>query len=418
MYDVEAIRRRFPAFREEREGPPLIYLDNASTSQKPDEVIEAVAGFYRRGCGNVHRGAHGLTGEATRLYEGARAEIARFVGAEDPREIVFTRNATEAIHLVAYSWAWENVASGDEIVLSEMEHTSNLTPWQFLAKEKNVRLKFLGLGGGERLDPGDLERLLSDRTRLVSLIHVSNSIGVINPVRELTAAAEARGIPVMIDGAQSAPHIPVDLSKIGCDFFVFSGHKMLGPTGAGVLWGRREILESMRPFLGGGGTVRDAGRRGSTFNEAPWKLEAGTPSVADVVGLVAAVRFLEEIGMEEIAAYEKDLTTKALDLLEGVPGLTLYGPESADHRTGVLSFTLAGVPPLPLARFLDERGVAIRAGDHCTQLLLRSMGVAATARASLYLYNTEAEIDRFAGLLAEAAALPRSSWRREGGEEG
>ncbi|MFH1277290.1 MAG: SufS family cysteine desulfurase [Candidatus Eisenbacteria bacterium] len=411
MYDVQAIRRRFPAFREKREGPPLIYLDNASTSQKPDEVIEAVAGFYRRGCGNVHRGAHALTSEATRLYEEARDVVARFLGAADPREIVFTRNATEAIHLVAYSWAWENVGEGDEIVLSEMEHTSNLTPWQFLAKEKNARLRFLGLGPDEHLEAGGLERLLTDRTKLVSLIHVSNSIGVINPVRDLAAAARARGVPVMIDGAQSAPHIPVDVAEMGCDFFVFSGHKMLGPTGAGVLWGRRPILESMRPFLGGGGTVRDAGRLGSTFNEAPWKLEAGTPSVADVVGLAAAIRFLEEIGMEEIAAYEKVLTGMALRALEGVPGLTLYGPESAEQRTGVLSFTLAGVPPLPLARFLDERGVAIRAGDHCTQLLLRSMGVAATARASLYLYNTEEEIDRFARFLAEAAALPRSAWR-------
>jgi len=410
MFDAEKIRDRFPAFREKRGGTPLIYFDNASTSQKPDCVIEAVASFYRRGCGNVHRGVHGLTSEATRVYEEARETVARFIGASDPSEIVFTRNATEAIHIAAYSWAWEAIGEGDEIVLSEMEHSSNLVPWQFLAKEKNARITFLRIGPDERLAPRDLEKKISPRTKLISLIHVSNSIGVVNRVDRFAEIARGRGIPILIDGAQSAPHIPVDVGAMGCDFFVFSGHKMLGPTGVGVLYGRSEMLEAARPFLGGGGTVVRADRAGATFNEAPWKLEAGTPSVADAVGLAEAIRFLEAIGMDEVRAHEERITARALERLSSIDRLTLYGPDRPENRTGVLSFNMEGIRPIDLARYLDKRGVAVRAGDHCTQLLLRSMGVAATARASFYLYNTVEEVDRFADLLEEASSLSPSAF--------
>ncbi|MFH1682060.1 MAG: SufS family cysteine desulfurase [Candidatus Eisenbacteria bacterium] len=410
MLDVRKIRERFPAFREKRGGAPLIYFDNASTTQKPDVVIERIASYYRSGCGNVHRGAHALTGETTRLYEGARETVARFIGASDTAEIVFTRNATDAIHLAAFSWAWERIGEGDEIVLSEMEHSSNLVPWQFLAREKNAELRFLRIGQDMRLHAAALDKILSPRTKLAALIHVSNSIGVVNPAEELAAVARTRGVPILIDGAQSVPHIPVDVGRIGCDFFVFSGHKMLGPTGVGVLYARKSILDSMRPFFGGGGTVLEAGRAGSTFNEAPWKLEAGTPSVADALGLEAAIGFIEEIGIEAIREHERILTETALDELGSISRIVLYGPETSENRAGVLSFNLEGVRPLALGRFLDERGIAVRAGDHCTQLLLRSMGVAATARASFYLYNTKEEIARFASALREAAALPRSAW--------
>lgn len=411
MLEVYKVRERFPAFRAKREGAPLVYLDNASTTQKPDVVIERIASFYRSGCGNVHRGVHALTGEATRLYEHARETVARFIGASDPSEIVFTRNATDAIHIAAFSWAWERIGEGDEIVVSEMEHSSNLVPWQLLAREKNAALRFLRVGADGRLRSPALDKILTPRTKLAALIHVSNSTGAVNPVEELAAAARARGVPILIDGAQSVPHIPVDVRAIGCDFFVFSGHKMLGPTGVGVLYAKKDILDAMRPFFGGGGTVREMGRDGSSFNEAPWKLEAGTPSVADALGLEAAIGFLEEIGMDAIREHERVLTETALDALAGVPRIALYGPDTSENRAGVISFNIEGIRPAALGRFLDERGIAVRAGDHCTQLLFRSMGIAATARASFYLYNTTDEIARFASALREAAALPRSAWK-------
>ena len=412
MLDIRAVRDRFPALR--ARGEDWIYFDNASTTQKPEVVIDRVASSYRAGCGNVHRGVHALTEETTRLYEESRAAVARFIGASDPREIVFTRNATEAIHLAAYSWAWERVGEGDEIILSEMEHHSNLIPWQFLAKEKGARLRLLGIGPDETLHPPDLEKLISSKTRFVSLIHVSNSLGVINPAGELVAVAHRHGLPVLIDGAQSVPHLPVDVKAMDCDFLAFSGHKMLAPTGVGVLYGKQARLEAMRPFLGGGGTIRDVRREGATFHEIPWKLEAGTPSVADAVGLAAAIEFLEEIGMEKVRAYEASLTESMWGELGAIHGLTIYGPDAGDKRTGVFSFNLRGVPAHRLGRFLSERGVAVRAGDHCTQPLLRSMGVSSTVRASLYLYNTAGEIARFASLLREAASFPRSHWEGSG----
>ncbi len=413
MYDVNKIRNQFPLLSREMNGAPLIYLDNASTTQKPDVVIDTISDYYRKHCANVHRGVHTLTRETTDIYEDARRTVARFIGASDPSEIVFTRNATESIHLVAWSWAWERVEEGDEIILSEMEHHSNLVPWQFLARERKANLKLLGLGPDETLDPGDLEKLITGRTRLISLIHVSNTLGVINPVAELAEVARRHGIPILIDSAQAVPHLPVDVSEIGCDFLAFSGHKMAGPAGVGVLYGKRDRLEAMRPFLGGGGMVDQVSRDGATFNAVPYRFEAGTPSVADVAGLAAAIGFLESLGMENLHAHERKLTARALRAMEENDSISVYGPEDPAMRTGVISFNMTGVEPHALGRFLDSRGVAIRAGDHCTQPLLRALGITATARVSFYLYNTIEEIDTFTSLLEEAAARPRSEWKAE-----
>ncbi len=415
MYDVNKIRKSFPILSRKIGGEPLVYLDNASTSQKPETVIRAVTDFYRGHCGNVHRGVHTLTEETTAIYEEARSAVARFIGAAESAEVVFTKNATEAIHLVAWSWAWERVGEGDEIILSEMEHHSNLVPWQILARERRAKLKMLGLGPEETLDPHELERLITERTKLVTFVHVSNTLGVINPAEEFCAIARRRGIPVFIDGAQSVPHIPVDVSRLGCDFLAFSGHKMLGPVGVGVLYGRRERLEAMRPFLAGGGMIDRVSEEGATFNAVPYRFEAGTPAVADAAGLAEAVRFLEEIGMENVRRHEEALTRRALEAMGRIRGVSVYGPDDPALRTGVISFNLAGVEPHALGRFLDSKGVAIRAGDHCTQPLLRALGITATARVSFYLYNTPEEVDFFIALLEQAAERPRPEWSRLAG---
>ena len=412
MYDVNEVRAHFPILSRKIGDAPLVYLDNASTSQKPDVVIDRIGDFYRKRCGNVHRGVHTLTYETTELYEEARRTVARFIGAEDPAEIVFTRNATEAIHLVAWSYLRDRIGEGDEIVLSEMEHHSNLVPWQILAKEKGARLRFLGLGPDETLHPPDLESLITERTKLVTVVHVSNTLGVINPVAEIVEIARKRGVPVLIDGAQSVPHLPVDVGELGCDFMAFSGHKMLGPAGVGALYGKRERLEEMRPFLAGGGTIDEVDKEGATFNAVPWKLEGGTPGVADAIGLAAAVEFLESLGMDAVRAHEEKLTARALEGMNRNGAVSLYGPDDPGLRTGVISFNLSRVEPHALGKFLDSRGVAIRAGDHCTQPLLRSLGITATARVSFYLYNTIEEIDLFLSLLEEAAEMPREVWGR------
>lgn len=414
VYDVNRIRERFPILKRKVGGVPLVYLDNASTTQKPDTVIDAISDFYRNHCGNVHRGVHTLTRETTEIYENARRAVAGFIGAADPAEIVFTRNATEAIHLVAWSWAWERVNEGDEIILSEMEHHSNMVPWQMLAREKKANLKLLGLGPNEILDPGDLERMISPRTRLITLIHVSNTLGVINPIDELSAVAHRHNIPIFIDGAQGVPHLPTDVSRTGCDFLAFSGHKMTGPTGVGILYGKKKRLEAMRPFLAGGGMVDQVGLDSATFNAVPYRFEAGTPSVADAAGLAAAVEFLESLGMADVRRHEEELTARALQGMEKIRSIALYGPDEPALRTGVISFNLAGVEPHALGRFLDTRGVAIRAGDHCTQPLLRALGITATARVSFYLYNTLEEVDTFVALLEEAARRPRNEWESNG----
>ncbi len=390
--DVWAVRRDFPVLDQQVNGHPLVYLDNAATSQKPLCVIEALDEYYRRYNANVHRGIHKLSEEATAAYEEARQKVARFLNAHSPKEIIFTRNTTEAINLVAYSWGRANIREGDEIVLTEMEHHSNLVPWQLLAQEKGARLRFIPVTDEGLLDLDALDELLTERTKLVSVVHMSNVLGTINPVTEITRRAHEIGALVLLDGAQSVPHLQVDVQKLDCDFLAFSGHKMCGPTGIGVLYGKRELLEAMPPFLGGGDMIKEVHLEWSTWNSLPWKFEAGTPSIAQGIGLGHAVDYLSNIGMEAIHAHEREIVAYALGRLSEIDGLTIYGPP-AEQRGGVVAFNLQGVHPHDVAAILDSHGVAIRAGHHCAQPLMRRLGVVATARASFYLYNTCEEVD-------------------------
>ncbi len=402
-FDPAAVRRHFPVLAQEVNGHPLCYLDNAATTQKPAVVIDAVASFYRESNANVHRAAHELGERATALYEGARARVARFVGAARPEEIVFTRNATEAVNLVAYAWARRRLGPGDEILLTPMEHHSNLVPWQQVAAEKGARLRYAELTPDGRLDLDSVRAALSERTRLVALTHASNVLGTINPVAEVARLAHAAGALVLVDAAQSVPHLPVAVAELGADWFAFSGHKMLGPTGIGGLWGRYELLDGMEPFLYGGDMIRSVERHRSTWAEVPYRFEAGTPHVAGAVGLAAAVEFLEELGMEAVFAHEQELVRYALERLAELPGVEVYGPPPP--RSGLVSFNLRGIHPHDVATFLNEYGVAIRAGHHCAQPLMDWLGVAATNRASFYVYNDRDDVDRLAEALARARAF-------------
>lgn len=398
--DTGAVRRDFPILMQTVNGRQLCYLDNAATTQKPLAVIEAVASFYRESNANVHRAAHELGERATALYEGARARVARFLGAGRPEEVIFTRNATEAINLVAYAWARRRLRPGDEILLTPMEHHSNLVPWQQVALERGARLRYAGLTPDGRLDLDSLRAALGERTVLVALTHASNVLGTINPVAEVARLAHAAGALVLVDAAQSAPHMPVSVSGLGCDFLAISGHKMLGPTGIGALWGRYEVLEEMEPFLYGGDMILSVERYRSTWAEVPHKFEAGTPHVAGAVGLAAAIDYLEALGMDAVFAHEQDLVAYALERLRDHEGIEVYGPEPP--RAGLVSFNLDGVHPHDVATFLNEEGVAIRAGHHCAQPLMEWLGVAATNRASFYIYNDRADVDRLVAALARA----------------
>ena len=399
--DVDKIRGDFPILHREVHGHPLVYLDNAASSQKPAAVVAAVSGYFLTSHANVHRGAHQLSVEATGAYEAARETVATFVGGA-PREIVFTRGTTEAINLVAASWGGSELREGDEILLTLMEHHSNLVPWQLVARRTGARLRFAGLTPEGRLDVEDLFAKIGPRTRMVAVTHVSNTLGVVNPVAEIARRARDAGAACLVDGAQAAPHLRVDVGAIGCDFYAFSGHKMCGPTGIGALWGRRELLESMPPWQGGGEMISEVRLEESTWAEVPHKFEAGTPSVGDAVGLGAAVRYLEQVGLDAIHAHEMALTEYALARLGELEGFRLFGPST--DRVGVISFEYGDIHPHDLATILDAHGVAIRAGHHCNQPLMDHLGVAATARASLYLYNTREEIDALVeGLLAARA---------------
>ncbi|ADN01540.1 cysteine desulfurase [Spirochaeta thermophila] len=391
-YHVEALRAEFPILSRRMGGRPLVYLDNAATTQRPSRVIEAMRSYAREHHANVHRGLHTLSVEATSLYEEARREVARFIGAGSEREIVFTRNATEAINLVAHTWAEAFLEPGDVVVLSEMEHHSNLIPWQLLARRKGVQLAFLPFDENGMLDLASLDELWTERVKLVSLVHVSNVFGTVNPVEEIVEYAHRRGALVLLDGAQAVPHLPISIEALGCDFLAFSGHKMYGPMGIGVLYAREELLEAMPPFLGGGEMIRSVTLETATWNEVPHKFEAGTPNVEGAVGLAEAVRFLREVGMEAVAAHERELTAYALEALKQVPDITLYGP-GIPHQAGIVSFTLKDVHPHDIAQLLDREGVAVRAGHHCAQPAMRKLGVPATARASFGLYTTKEEID-------------------------
>jgi cysteine desulfurase/selenocysteine lyase len=399
-YDVHRIRREFPALHQEVNGKYLAYLDNAATSQKPKVVLEAVDRYYRRDNANVHRGIHELSRRATVAYEAARERVAEWLGATSAAEVVWTRGTTESINLVAATWGLDQLREGDEILLTTMEHHSNIVPWQLVARRTGARLRYLEMDGQGRLRMEDLDSLLTERTKLVSVVHVSNALGTVNPVREIVARAHAKGSRVLLDGAQAVPHRKVDVGALGVDFYAFSSHKMCGPTGAGVLWARKDLLEEMSPYQGGGEMISIVQRDESTWAEVPHKFEAGTPNIAGAVGAAAAVDFMEEVGYDAIGAHEEALIHHALERLEAIPGLTVFGPKDPAERSGVISFALGDAHPHDIATILDSEGVAIRAGHHCAQLVMRHLGVAATTRASFSLYNTRKDVDRLvAGLV-------------------
>jgi cysteine desulfurase/selenocysteine lyase len=400
--DPYAIRADFPILAQQINGHPLVYLDSASTSQKPNVVIDAVTDYYREYNANVHRGIYTIGEKATAEYEKARVRTGRFINAPDSHEIVFTRNATEAINLVAYSWGRRNIGRGDVIVLTEMEHHANLVPWQLLVQEKDGDLEFIPITDDGILRLDVFEVLLRLKPRLVAFTHVSNTLGTINPVREMTEMAHAAGALVLIDGAQAVPHVAVDVQDIGADFYAFSGHKMLGPMGSGALWARRELLEAMPPFLAGGEMIREVHLRRSDFNEIPWKFEAGTPAVGDAIGLGLAAEYLTAIGMDAVREHERDLVAYALEMLpREVPDIALYGPLDPALRGGVVPFNLPGIHPHDVAQVLDRYGIAVRAGHHCTMPLHERLDLAATARASFNVYSTREDLDALAAGLKE-----------------
>jgi cysteine desulfurase/selenocysteine lyase len=400
-----APRADFPILAREINGKPLAFLDSAASSQKPTAVLDAMDQFARTSYANIHRGAYTLSEEATRAYERARKNVAKFINARSAREVIFTRNTTESINLVARTWADANLRAGDAILLSEMEHHSNIVPWQLAAQRTGARVSYTPITNEGELDLAAYDTLLErHKPKLVALTQMSNVLGTLTPLPELIAKAHAVGALVLVDGAQGAPHLPVDVRALDCDFYAFSGHKMLGPSGIGVLWGRAALLEAMPPFLGGGDMIREVTLEGTTFNDLPWKYEAGTPAIIEAVGLGAAVDYLRQLDMEQVRAHEHALTVYALERLRAIPGLTIFGPP-AERRGGVISFTLGDIHAHDLATLLDREGVAVRAGHHCAQPLMERLQVAATARASFYVYTTSAEIDTLAEALEHARAV-------------
>lgn len=407
MLDVQKIRADFPILATEtRPGVPLVYLDSTASSQKPLAVIEAMDWYYRHDNANVHRGIHRLSEVATIAYEGAREKVQRFVNAAASAEIIYVRNATEAINLVAYSWGRTNLKPGDEILSTVMEHHANIVPWQILAEMTGATLRFLPFTPEGRLDVSQLDSYLTERTKIFTFTAMSNVFGTVNPTKDLVAAAHRVGALALVDAAQSVPHLSVDVQDLDCDFLVFSGHKMCGPTGIGILYGKQHLLEAMPPFMGGGDMIRRVRLEGSTWADLPHKFEAGTPAIAEAIGLGAAVDYLNGVGMDAIHAYEQFLTHYALEALSEIPGLTLYGPP-ASEKGGVATFTLQGVHPHDIAELLDRDGVAVRAGHHCAMPLHHHLNVSATARASFYLYSTTQEIDQLVASLHKVRQLFR-----------
>lgn len=390
-FDVDKVRADFPILEQEVRGKPLAYLDSAATSQKPRQVIEAVSQFYERDNGAVHRAVHMLGERSTRAYEDARAAVAGFIGASDPREVVFVRGTTEAINLVAAAWGRARVERGDEILVTEMEHHSNVVPWQLLCDAVGARLRVVPVDDDGALVMDELDALLGPRTKLVAVTHVSNVLGTVNPLREIAECAHARGALVLVDGAQGVPHLPVDVAALGCDFYAFSGHKVFAPTGIGALWARHELLDAMPPWQGGGGMIASVSFAKTTWAAAPERFEAGSPNTAGAVGLAAALRYVDALGMDAVEQHERDLVAYAHEALSGVPGLRIFG--AAEDKTGVVSFVLDAVHAHDLGTILDREGVAVRAGHHCAQPLMERYGVAATVRASFAIYNTRADVD-------------------------
>jgi cysteine desulfurase/selenocysteine lyase len=398
-FDVAAVRRDFPLLGRSVHGKPLVYLDSAATSQKPQAVLDRLTTYYAEENANVRRGVHWLSERATSSYEGARADVARFLGARDAREVVFVRGVTEAINLVAQTFGRERVRRGDEIVISEMEHHSNIVPWQMLCHERGARLRVIPVTEAGELDLDAFDRLLNDRTRLVAVVHVSNALGTINPVDEIIGRAHARGIPALIDGAQAVSHLRVDVRALDCDFYTFSGHKLFGPTGIGVVYGKLHLLDEMPPYQGGGEMIRSVSFERTVYDEPPHRFEAGTPNIAGAVGLAAAIEYLNEIGFAAAALHEESLLAYAADVLAEVEGLRLIG--TARNNAGILSFALDRVHPHDIGTILDRAGIAIRTGHHCCQPLMHRLGIVGTARASLAFYNTRAEIEALAAALSD-----------------
>ncbi len=391
--DVTAVRKDFPILEQVIGDKPLVYLDNAATGQKPEAVIQAIDNYYRTSNANVHRGIHELGRRATEAYEGARERMARFINA-DSAEVIWTRGTSESINLVAASWGLANLREGDEIVLTTMEHHSNLVPWQLIAERTGAVLRYVGMDDQERLRMEELEEVLNEKTRIASIVHISNALGTINPVEEIARMVHQVGALLMVDGAQAAPHIKVDVRALGADFYALSGHKMFGPTGIGVLWGRRELLDAMPPYQGGGEMIRVVKKEGSTFADVPHKFEAGTPNIAGTVGIAAATDYLDDLGFAALATHEHEVVKYAVERLGEIPGVRIFGPRDHMERAGVVSFLVDGAHAHDISTILDSEGIAIRAGHHCAQLVMDHCGTSATARASFAFYNTLEEVDR------------------------
>ena len=399
------LRNDFPIFRKKINGMDLVYLDNASTTQKPYTVIDSITDFYSNYNSNIHRAVYQLAEEATKMYEQSREKIANFINAR-PEEIVFTRNTTESINLIAHSWARLNLKKDDGIAITELEHHSNIVPWQILSQEIGTRLEYVGIDENGFLDLEHMiELIASKKIKLVSLSHMSNVLGTIVPIERIIRIAHENGIPVIVDGAQSVPHMPVNVKNMDCDFLVFSAHKMLGPTGVGVLYAKKEYLEKMKPFLGGGDMIKEVFKFHTNYNEVPYKFEAGTPNIADVVGFGAAIEYLEKIGMENIRKHEIYLTDYALESMLSLKYATIYGPRDPKDRGGLISFNIADIHPHDLATIMNDHGIAIRSGHHCAQVLMQRLDVPATSRASFYIYNTKEEIDMLVNAIKEAGRI-------------
>lgn len=407
MIDSARVRKDFPILKRKVYGKPLIYLDNAATTQKPRQVIEAISGYYENYNSNVHRAVHKLSQEATEAYDAAHEKVAEFISARSMEEIVFTRNATEAINAVAYSLS-KQLRKGDEILLTQMEHHSNIVPWQQAAKRTGAVLRYAEIDSNGELKPANI----GEKTKIVAFTHASNVLGTINPAKEIIAAAKDAGAITVVDGAQSVPHMPVNVQKLGCDFLAFSGHKMLGPMGIGALYGRKEMLESMEPFLYGGDMISEVSFEGAKWNDLPWKFEAGTPDVAGAVGLAAAIEYLQKAGMDEVHEHEKKLVKIAMRKLRQIDGLTIYGP-AAEKRGGLVSFTLEGVHPHDVSALLDAEGIAVRGGHHCAIPLAGVLGIHGSTRASFYLYNTPEEVEKMAAAVEKVAAKMKAFARRK-----
>ena len=414
MIDVEIIREDFPILNRKIHGKPLVYLDNAATTQKPSQVIDSLVNYYENFNANVHRGVHSLSMEATDMFEQARVKVADFINAETSETLIWTRNASESLNVVAHSWARNHIGEGDEILLTPMEHHSNLVPWQELARIKGANIRFIPMTEDGLLNLEDIETLINEKTRLVSVVHMSNALGTINPVKELGQMAHSVDAKFLVDGAQSVPHMPTDVQDMDCDFLAFSGHKMMGPTGIGGLYVKMDTLETMEPFMTGGEMVLEVTYEKASWADLPMKFEAGTPNIADAVALGAAVDYLENLGMANVHQYEQELTSYALERFSEVEalGIDLFGPRDMNSRGGILSFTTAEVHPHDLGTILDRMGIAVRTGHHCAMPLIRSLGVAATARASFYIYNTIEEIDALIEGITEALGYFRDEPRK------